>query len=99
MAAAGEAVIVDVRQPFEWDEARVPGAELIPLEQLPAKADQIDDGRPVVFLCRSGNRSALATEAFVASGRSAFNLSGGILAWIESGLEIERGEVSRPTEG
>lgn len=98
LAAAGEALIVDVRQPFEWEESRVPGARLIPLEQLPGMAAQIDDGRPVIFLCRSGNRSAMATEAFLASGRTAYNLSGGILAWIESGLEIQSGELTGPAD-
>lgn len=98
MLAAGEARIVDIRQPSEWDEGRVPGADLIPLEELPARAAEIDDERPIIFLCRSGNRSAMATEAFVASGRAAFNLAGGIEAWVESGLEIEPagGSVARP---
>jgi rhodanese-related sulfurtransferase len=89
MLAAGEARIVDIRQPSEWEEGRIPGADLIPLEQLPTRASEIDDGRPIIFMCRSGNRSAMATEAFVASGRSAFNLAGGIEAWVETGLEIE----------
>lgn len=89
MLASGEARMIDIRQPFEWEEGRVPGAELVPLEQLPERAATIDDDRPVIFICRSGNRSAMATEAFVASGRPAYNLTGGILAWVESGLEIE----------
>jgi rhodanese-related sulfurtransferase len=98
MLAAGEARMVDIRQPSEWEEGRIPGADLIPLEQLPARAAEIDDERPIIFMCRSGNRSAMATEAFVASGRSAFNLAGGIEAWVESGLEIEptEGAVARP---
>lgn len=98
MLAAGEARMVDIRQPSEWEEGRVPGADLIPLEQLSARVAEIDDDRSIIFMCRSGNRSAMATEAFVASGRSAFNLAGGIEAWVESGLEIEpaNGGVARP---
>ena len=98
MLEAGEARMVDIRQPSEWEEGRIPGADLIPLEQLPARAAEIEDDRPIIFMCRSGNRSAMATEAFVASGRSAFNLAGGIEAWVETGLEIEPpdGGVARP---
>lgn len=98
MLAAGEARMVDIRQPSEWEEGRIPGADLIPLEQLPARAAEIDDDRPIIFMCRSGNRSAMAMEAFIASGRSAFNLAGGIEAWVETGLEIEPadGGVARP---
>jgi rhodanese-related sulfurtransferase len=98
LLAAGEARMVDIRQPHEWEEGRIPGADLIPLEELPARAAEIDDGHPIIFMCRSGNRSAMATEAFVASGRAAFNLAGGIEAWVASGLEIDPadGAVARP---
>jgi rhodanese-related sulfurtransferase len=50
----------------------------------------------VIFQCRMGRRSALATEAFLASGYDAYNLRGGLLAWAEEGLplEPESGEVA-----
>ncbi len=43
----------------------------------------------MIFQCRSGARSAMATDAFRASGVEAFNLEGGLEAWVEKGLEIE----------
>ena len=59
------------------------------LDQLPAEANAIEPDRPVVFYCRMGSRSALATGAFRAAGFDAYNLDGGLLAWVESGLPIE----------
>jgi len=86
--AAG-AQLIDIRQDFEWEAGRIPGAEHIPLEQLPAASEQIDRDRPIVFQCRTGSRSALATQVFRASGYEAYNLAGGLYAWVEAGREIE----------
>jgi len=98
MFDSGEAQLVDVRQDFEWEAGRIPGAVHIPLETLPARSGEIDRGRPVIFQCRSGARSAMATDAFRASGIEAFNLEGGLEAWVEQGLEIEPddGSVALP---
>jgi len=86
--AAG-AQLVDVRQDFEWEAGRIPGAEHIPLEGLPAASERFDPGRPIVFQCRTGSRSAMATQVFRASGFEAYNLGGGLEAWVEEGREIE----------
>jgi rhodanese-related sulfurtransferase len=98
MLASGEAQLVDVRQQFEWDAGRIPGAIHIPLDSLPSRAGEVDRERPVIFGCRSGARSAMATEAFRASGFEAFNLAGGIEAWVENGQKIEPdgGDVALP---
>jgi molybdopterin/thiamine biosynthesis adenylyltransferase/rhodanese-related sulfurtransferase len=77
-------IIVDVREPFEWDIGNLGeyGARLIPLGQLPARADEIDPGAEVVLLCRSGVRSAHALEYLHSRGYPRlWNLEGGILAW------------------
>ena len=90
LLAAGEAQIIDVRQDAEWEQSRIAGAKHIPLEQLPARAEaEIDPDRPIVFQCRSGARSGMATDAFRAAGREAFNLAGGLEAWVGSGLPVE----------
>jgi len=93
-AAAAEKVgagaqLVDVRQGFEWRAGRIPGALHIPLEQLATAAESLDRDRPIVFQCRTGQRSGMATEVFRASGYDAYNLAGGLVAWVEAGLEIE----------
>lgn len=89
----GEVQLVDVREPYEWDEGRIPGARHIELERLAARAGEIDRERPVVFQCRLGARSAMATAAFRASGWDAYNLTGGIQAWADAGLPLD------PTDG
>ncbi len=89
MIGGGEAQLVDVRQDFEWQAGRIAGAVHIPLEQLPSRAAEIDRNKPVVFVCRSGARSAMATDALAASGFDAHNLDGGMELWVERGLEIE----------
>jgi rhodanese-related sulfurtransferase len=89
MQRAGELELIDVRQPDEWELGHIPGARHIVLEELPSHADSISRQRPVVFHCRSGNRSAMAADAFAQAGYDAYNLAGGVLAWQESGLPLE----------
>jgi len=95
---ADGAQLVDVRQDYEWEAGHIEGAVHIPLELLPAESETLDRERPIVFSCRSGSRSAFATSAFREAGFEAFNLSGGLLAWVEEGREIEPagGEVAGP---
>ncbi len=93
----GDAQLVDVRTPEEHSAGRIEGDVHIELESLPAQAETLDRERPVVFYCRSGARSALATDAFRAAGFDAHNLAGGLLAWAEQGLPLEPldGRVAR----
>lgn len=79
---------VDVREPYEWEAGRIEGAVHIPLNQLMAGGEQgrLDPGKPVVLVCRSGNRSELATMMLQARGYEAHNLEGGMEAWARAGL-------------
>ena len=88
-AELGNAVFLDVREPYEWEAGHIAGANHIELEHLAARSGEIDKGKPVIFQCRIGRRSAMATEAFRSSGYDAYNLAGGIQAWVENGLPIE----------
>ncbi|MBA2764404.1 MAG: rhodanese-like domain-containing protein [Thermoleophilaceae bacterium] len=88
LLAAGEIQLIDVREPHEWEAGRIEGARHVELTQLSSEAASIDRGRPVVFQCRIGARSTMAAEAFRASGYEAFNLGGGILAWVQAGLPL-----------
>ena len=85
----GEVELVDVREQYEWDAGRIAGARHVELERLAGRADELPRDRPIVFQCRLGARSALATQAFRSSGWEAYNLSGGIAAWVDHGLPIE----------
>lgn len=94
-----DAQLVDVRTQEEREAAHIPGTAHIPLERLEESAAELDRERPLVLYCRSGERSAMAAEAFSASGWDATSLQGGILAWADSGLplEPEDGEVISPS--
>ena len=87
--ARGEIELVDVREPYEHEAGRIAGARHIELTRLSQEAGSLDSQRPVVFYCRSGARSAVATQAFRASGFQAYNMSGGLLAWDRRGLPLE----------
>lgn len=89
-ALDGGALLIDVREPDEWLEARVPGAVSIPLNQVP---DRIADfaARPTYVICLSGGRSMRACEFLAARGAHVVNVSGGTRAWLESGRAHESG--------
>lgn len=92
------AVLIDVRRDYEYEAGRPPGARHIEMNELTSSAGQIPRDRPVVFVCRTGNRSGMAAEAFRQAGYDAYNMEGGVTAWAEQGLplEPEGGEVAEP---
>ena len=81
MKARDDFDLIDVREPYEWDIGRIPGARLIPLGDLAAAMSDLDSRREIVVYCRSGMRSADATRRLRAAGFRASNLAGGILRW------------------
>ncbi len=81
---AGEDVqLIDVRQPHEYEFARIPTAKLIPMTELMSRLDEIDPSREAVIHCHMGGRSARVIEALERSGYEGklSNLAGGITAW------------------
>lgn len=86
--ARGEVQLVDVREPYEHEAGRIEGARHVELERLASQAETIDRDRPVVFHCRLGARSAMATQAFRAAGYDAHNMTGGLQAWVDAGLPL-----------
>ena len=73
--------LIDVREPYEWEIGRIPGARLIPLGSLRHAMGSLDAAREIVVYCRSGVRSADAARVLRAAGFRALNLTGGILRW------------------
>ena len=98
MISAGDVDVIDVRRDYEFEAGHIPGARHLDLNDLAANADSLPKDRPVVFYCRSGNRSGMAAEAFGQAGFDAHNLAGGIMAWVdlENALEPEDGTVAEP---
>lgn len=81
--------LVDVRGDAEYDTSRIEGARHIELDQLARAADELDRERPIVFYCRVGERSAMAAEAFRASGWDARSLRGGLVEWAGEGMPLD----------
>jgi rhodanese-related sulfurtransferase len=86
---ADRAALIDVRDQDEWEAGHVAGVRRVELTDLPAEAETMDRARPVIFQCRSGNRSRMAAEAFRESGYEAYNMAGGLIAWAEKGFPLE----------
>jgi rhodanese-related sulfurtransferase len=88
------AVLLDVRQPEEWEAGHAPGARHVPLGQLPDRMADLDSATPIVVVCRSGHRSALATEWLTTAGFDAANLVGGMQEWAHAGRVVETDDGS-----
>src|SRR6266540_3853403 len=84
------AAVIDVRRPYEWDAGRIEGARHIEMNELAGEAEAVPR-----------NRSALAAGAFRQAGWDAYNLAGGLQAWVEHGLDLDPpdGEVAPPQPG
>lgn len=92
--AAGPVPMVDVRNPDEWLEVRVPGVPLVPLADLPDRIDELPaptEASPLHVICRSGARSARAVAYLRALDIDAVNVAGGTLAWVEGGHAVASG--------
>jgi rhodanese-related sulfurtransferase len=87
--ADGDTQLIDVREADENAAGRIAGGRLIELSRLSDEAASIDRDRPVIFYCRSGARSAMATQAFSEAGYDAHNMTGGLLEWAAAGLPLE----------
>ena len=74
-------VLVDVREPWEHQTARIEGAKLIPLNTLPEKLGELPKDQEIVFMCKMGGRSLRACQFAEQQGYRVTNLQGGILAW------------------
>ena len=86
------ALLLDVREKSEFMEARIAASQLLPLSEFMQRFEaELPKGREVVVYCRSGRRSAQATEFLREQGYEAVNLAGGILAWREAELPVEEG--------
>ncbi len=83
-------VLIDVREPEEYAEARVPGATLIPLDTVPERARELPD-QHLYMICALGGRSLKAAEYLTAHGWSCTNVAGGTNGWIEAGHPYDSG--------
>jgi len=96
---ADRPLLLDVREPNEFDVVRAPGAALLPTSQFMARYTELPSDRPLLVICHTGGRSAAVTAYLVRTGRAdVANVAGGMAAWERAGLAIQRGRPA-PGEG
>jgi rhodanese-related sulfurtransferase len=89
MLDAGNVEFVDVREPGEYADGHAAGTKLMPLNSVFARQAELPDDRDILFICKMGQRSALACEYAAAAGKSRlFNVEGGTEGWREAGLAM-----------
>jgi sulfur-carrier protein adenylyltransferase/sulfurtransferase len=81
LGGSGAPLVVDVREPWEWEIARIEGARLLPLGDLADRLRELDSGAEIVTVCHKGKRSLMAQQLLQGAGFKARSLSGGIDAW------------------
>jgi rhodanese-related sulfurtransferase len=75
-------LLLDVREPWEWQAARIEGSQHIPMRELPARVAELERGREVVAICHHGGRSMQVAMFLEKNGFSkVHNLQGGVDAW------------------
>ncbi|MER7458764.1 rhodanese-like domain-containing protein [Micromonospora sp. NPDC126480] len=90
-AHARDAVVIDVREPYEYFAGHVAGARPVPLDRLPAVVGELPKGAPVYVICASGNRSLAAVRFLRRAGVDAYSVAGGTGGWARSGRPVVRG--------
>jgi rhodanese-related sulfurtransferase len=86
LLACGVVTVIDVREDKEWTAGHIKGTVHIPLGTLdPAR---IDASRPIIAVCRSGNRSGKAADTLRAAGLTVHNMTGGMNSWAQAGLPV-----------
>lgn len=86
-----EAVVVDVREPHEYEEVHIAGSQLIPLSSI-AENDlsKIANGKKIIVHCKLGKRGKMACEILFEQNPDLelYNLEGGIVAWEDAGFKV-----------
>jgi rhodanese-related sulfurtransferase len=87
------ALLIDIRELDEWQMLRIPGSEFKPLSAIQDWFEALPRDVDIILQCRSGNRSAQATNALMtqAGFDRVFNLTGGLIAWHSANLPVDRG--------
>lgn len=90
------AILIDVREQWEWDAGHAPNATHIPLGSLGDHVDELPETEAVLIICHSGSRSLRAAEALAEAGYQAVNVLGGMTAWEQSGGVVVRPAPEAP---
>lgn len=92
-AREGGAVVIDVREPYEYAAGHVPGATLLPLAEVPVRLNELPRGEKVYIICATGNRSLVAADWLAQAGVDAWSVAGGTSEWQRTGRPVARDGV------
>jgi rhodanese-related sulfurtransferase len=87
-AVEGGAVLLDVREEFEWERGHAPQALHMSMSEIGERVEELPSDRPIVCVCHIGGRSAMVVEALNRGGWQAVNVAGGMEAWAAAGLPV-----------
>ncbi len=90
LKASQRAILVDVREPYEFNAAHIAGAKSIPLGELSEHIENLPKNKEIIVICATGSRSASATKMLARAGYKAFNVSGGMFAWQRAGFPVKK---------
>ncbi|WP_246584270.1 rhodanese-like domain-containing protein [Thermus brevis] len=82
--------ILDVREPAEFKDGRIPGAVNIPIRDLPKRIGEIPKGKPIIVYCGIGHRGAMALVFLRGQGYNVKSILGGYKAWTGANLPVEK---------
>lgn len=82
------AVLLDVREPDEWQRGHAQGAQHIPMGEVPARLDEIDPQAELYVICHVGGRSLRVAQYLQQNGYRPVNVAGGMLAWANAGRPV-----------
>lgn len=89
MIDRGEVFILDVRTREEYNESHINGSTLIPVQELDTRFKELPRDKKILVYCRTGSRSATASEILVKNGfTQIYNMQGGVTAWKNAGYEV-----------
>ncbi len=84
-------LLLDVRQPEEYQAGHISGAKLIPLPELNRRMRELSHSRAIICVCHTGSRSRSASRQLLAAGYNVTNLKGGMIGWQRAGLPVKKG--------
>jgi rhodanese-related sulfurtransferase len=84
----GSVILLDVREDDEWQRGHAPGAQHIPMSQVPSRLGEINADATLFVVCKVGGRSQRVAQYLAQNGYSPVNVAGGMLAWADAGRPV-----------
>jgi rhodanese-related sulfurtransferase len=84
----GSVVLLDVREDDEWQRGHAPGAQHIPMGEVPSRIGEISRDATLFVVCQAGGRSQRVAQYLARNGYTPANVSGGMLAWAAAGRPV-----------